>query len=136
MRLVDVNFHPSNRQLRQFGLIALAALPLLGWFWGGGSLQVLSATAAAGAALAALGLVCPRAVQPVFLLLSLVTIPLGMILGELALLLLFYGLVVPLGLVSRLIGRDPLQQRLDRQASTYWQRKEQPSGPASYLRQW
>jgi hypothetical protein len=136
MRLVDVNFHPSNRQLRQFGLIALPALPLLGWFWGGGSLQVLSATAVAGAALAALGLVCPRAILPVFLLLSLVTIPLGMILGELALLLLFYGLVVPLGLVSRLIGRDPLQRRLDRQASTYWQRKEQPSGPASYLRQW
>jgi hypothetical protein len=136
MRLVEVNFHPSDRQLRQFGLLALAALPLLGWFWGGGSLQVLWATAAAGAALAALGLACPRALQPVFLLLSLVTIPLGMILSELALLLLFYGLFVPLGLMSRLMGRDPLQRRLDWEASTYWQRKEQPGGPASYLRQW
>jgi hypothetical protein len=135
MRLVEVNFHPSNRQLRQFGLIALLALPLLGWLWSG-SLTVIWAAAAAGAALAAVGLVCPRAIKPVFLLLTLATIPVGMIVGELALMVLYYGLFVPLGLVFWLIGRDPLQRRLDRATSSYWQRKQQPAGPASYLRQW
>ncbi len=135
MKLVEINFSPSDRQLRQFGLISMAALPLLGWLWGGSS-TVIWAAAAIGATLAVGGLVWPRAVKPVFLLLTLVTAPIGMLVGELTLVLLFYGLFVPLGLIFRLIGRDALQRKLDRGASSYWQRKRQPAGAASYLRQW
>ena len=35
MKLVEINWNPTDRQLRQFGMIALVALPALGWLWSG-----------------------------------------------------------------------------------------------------
>jgi hypothetical protein len=134
MKLVEMNWNPNNRQLRQFGLVALVALPLLGWLWSG-SPTAIWITAAVGAALAAAGLLYPRVVKPVFLGLTLVAVPIGMVISEVALAVVFYGLFVPLGLIFRLIGRDVLQLKLERQTITYWQRKKRPSDASSYLRQ-
>ena len=33
-------------------------------------------------------------------------------------------------------GRDPLQLKIDRDASTYWQPKKQPRDVRSYFRRW
>jgi hypothetical protein len=33
---------------------------------------------------------------------------------------LFFIVVTPIGLIMRLVGRDPLRLRLERKASTYW----------------
>jgi hypothetical protein len=35
MKLVEINWKPSDRQLRQFGWMALAGLPLAGWLFTG-----------------------------------------------------------------------------------------------------
>jgi hypothetical protein len=136
MKLVKMNWSPTDRQLRQFGLIALAAFPLLGWLWSAGNITVVYVAAAAGGLLAVVGLLCPRAIKPVFLALSLLAIPIGMLVSEIALGLIFYGLFVPMGLVFRLIGRDALQRKFHREANTYWQHKRQPADAASYLQQW
>ena len=37
MKLIEINWQPTDRQLRQFGVICLVALPALGWLWGGGT---------------------------------------------------------------------------------------------------
>jgi hypothetical protein len=55
--------------------------------------------------------------------------------SELALLVLYFGLVFPAGMLFRLLGRDPLALRLDRRARTYWSPKAPPRGAASYYRQ-
>lgn len=135
MSLVQTTWDPNDRQLRQFGLVSCAALPLLALLWGGGA-QVIGIAAAVGAAVAAAGLVCPRAIKPGFFLLTLIAFPIGFAVSELALALVFFGVFTPLGLIRRFMGRDPLQRRLDRQAATYWQPKKQPADAASYLRQW
>ena len=43
--------------------------------------------------------------------------------------LVFYTTVTPIGLVRRLLGKDPLRLRLDRDAVTYWIERD-PPGPA------
>ena len=134
MKLVEMNWNPTERQLRQFGLIAMVALPLVGWLWGAAP-AVIGITAAAGAALAIVGWIWPPTIKPVFLALSLVAIPIGLVISELALALIFYGLFVPTGMIFRLIGRDALQRKFDRRATTYWQPKKHPTNAASYLRQ-
>lgn len=65
------------------------------------------------------GLAAPMSLQPVYrgwmkfgLLLSRVTTPL--ILG-----IVFYGLILPMGLVMRLFGRDPMARRFDDRAESY-----------------
>ena len=42
--------------------------------------------------------------------------------------LVFYATVTPIGLVRRLLGKDPLRLRLDRDAVTYWIERD-PPGP-------
>ena len=134
MKLVELNWAPTDRQLRQFGVISLLALPFLGWLWGA-SLTLIAWLAAAGAALLLAGLVAPRTLKPIYLAVSLIAIPIGMVIGELVLLLIYFAVFLPIGLVFRLMKRDRLQLRIDRQATTYWQRKKQPAGPASYYHQ-
>jgi len=43
--------------------------------------------------------------------------------------LLFYGTVMPIGLLMRLFGKDPLNLKRDAQASSYWIMRT-PPGPA------
>lgn len=134
MSLIDINWSPSDRQLRQFGCIALVALPALGWLWGAGS-TLVGSLAAAGLVLAALGFVAPIALKPLFVGLSVVTMPIGMVVGEITMALVYYGVFVPIGLLLRLTGRDVLHKGLDRGGKTYWEPKKKPAGMASYYRQ-
>ena len=134
MKLVEINWHPSGRQLRQFGIICLVVLPLLGWFWGG-SVPVVSLLAAIGLVLAIAGIVFPKTLLPIFVALMVVTAPIGMVIGELAMLMIYFGVFLPMGLLFRFSRRDALQLNLNRNTRTYWQPKKQPRGPESYYHQ-
>ncbi len=135
MKLVEMNWNPTDRQLRQFGVITLVALPGLGWLWGG-SPTTIGVLAAVGAVLAAVGLLFPQGLKPVFVGLSLLTSPIGIVVGEMAMILIYFSTFLPMAILFRLMKRDRLQRKLDRQAETYWQPKQQPAGPRSYYRQW
>ena len=134
MKLVEVNWNPTNRQLRQFAAICLVALPFLGWMWGGSG-HTIGWLAAAGCVIGLVSVLAPAAIKPVFIALTVITLPIGMVIGELTLLLVFFGILLPLGLFFRLIKRDALQLKLDRTCLSYWQPKKQPSNLASYYRQ-
>jgi hypothetical protein len=41
----------------------------------------------------------------------------------------FYTTVVPIGLLMRLVGKDPLRLKFDRAARSYWIERD-PPGPA------
>jgi hypothetical protein len=131
--LVEINRNPTRRQLRQFGAACLVALPLIGWLWGA-PLLVAAALGALGLAAAILAALAPAALRSAFVGLSFVTAPIGWIVGEAILLVVYFGVVVPIGLLGRLAGRDGLQLRLDKQAESYWQPKEQPPDVESYFR--
>ncbi len=134
MKLIEVNWKPTNRQLRQFAVICMFALPFLGWLWNG-SARTVGLLAVLGIILAVLGAVVPVFVKPVFLALTLVATPIGLAIGELSMLLIYYGLFVPIGLAFRLVRRDALQMKFDRDTCSYWQPVEKPKGVASYYRQ-
>ena len=152
--MISINWKPEDRQLRQFGLIALFALPIIGWIftsetrifgwifsdaslvWHSGNLTVIGILAAIGAVCGVLALVRPQLLKPIFLLLSLITIPIGLVVGEVVLGLTYFLLFVPIGLFFRLIGRDSLERKLAPEAETYWKPKKKISDPARYFRQY
>lgn len=131
---VDVNWKPQNRELRHFGLGLLVFLPLVGWVWGGG-FTVIGVLAGIGAAACLLGFTRPQVLKPVFVVMNVVAMPFSLVIGEIVLVLIFVTMFVPLAVLFRLIGRDALQLKLDRNSTSYWQPKKQPKGPASYYRQ-
>jgi hypothetical protein len=79
--------------------------------------------------------VAPKLAKPIFIGLMLVATPIGLVIGELAMISIYFGMFLPIGLFFRLIGRDALALKLDRNANSYWSAKKQPNGVRSYYRQ-
>jgi hypothetical protein len=131
-----INWHPSNRQVRNFGLTSLAAGPLATGWWTHGSWFAVTCALAVGGALAAVSIAWPRGLRPLLVAMNVATEPLVLLVHDLVLSLAFFAVIVPVGLFFRLIDRDPLQLKIDRRAGSYWQPKKQPRGVRSYFRRW
>src|SRR5258706_16142503 len=54
---------------------------------------------------------------------------LGRLVGPIALGVLFYGVLTPLGTLMRLAGKDPLRLKLDADADSYWIQPHPPGPP-------
>ena len=78
----------------------------------------------------------PRWLKPVFIGLSLLSAPIGMVVSEITLLLMFALVFWPIGLCFRLLRRDALQLAVVPKTNTYWRPKAQPKSVSSYYRQW
>ena len=147
MALVQVNWHPDRRQLRGFGVISLIAFGGIGsWIHFKQSFMGFAIPAATAGpisyalwTLAALclllGLIAPQLLRPLFVGLTLVSLPIGFVVSHVIMAVLFYGLFTPIGLIFRLIGRDPLQRKFDREAESYWVAHETPRDAKRYYRQ-
>jgi alpha-beta hydrolase superfamily lysophospholipase len=133
MALFQINREPSDRTLRQFAVISMGALPTLAWMTTH-DLVAVSAAAIVGG-LMALTWPRPQLLKRPFVLLSLLTAPIGMVLGEVLLLVMFFGVFMPIGLLFKLLRRDPLDRKFDRSARSYWMPKAGSPDAAAYLRQ-
>jgi hypothetical protein len=134
MRIVDVNWDPSRAQLRQFGIGCLFALPTGGWLLGL-DLWAVGLAGVIGLALALSSWLHPRVLRPLFIGWTVLFLPLAVIVGELALLVTYFGLFVPIGLMLRLTGRDTLRRSIDRDATSYWTARKKTHDATRYFRQ-
>ncbi len=139
-----LNRNPTPRQLRQFAGAALVVLPLVGWLlvgrplgdaWQLGDGWLIGSLAVVGGVLVVLSFVTPWIVRPVFIAASVVTYPIGLVVGELLLAVIYFLVFTPVAMVFRLIGRDVLERGFDRSAKTYWRAKESHVDVESYFRQ-
>ncbi len=137
MSLVPINWRPDRKTLAEFSefgmfFLGMVAAPLA-YFRGHATLAALFWVAAVLGRL--VGLVRPAWLRPVFLGLTLATWPIGWVVSNLALGLLYYAVITPIGLAIRLAGRDLLARKLDRAAETYWEPYNPDRGMDRYLRQ-
>jgi hypothetical protein len=104
-----------------FGVVAL--LPLIH----GNSVRVWAIVPAA--LFLAVSMLRPTLLAPLNRLWFRFGLALGAVMTPVAMALLFVVAVIPTGLVLKLLRKDPLQRRLDRDAETYWERREAQPGP-------
>lgn len=135
MRLIEPNWNPTHGQLKQFGILCLFALPFVGWFWFSGNEAVIGGLAFAGFVVAISAFSAPRLVRPFFVGLMLLASPIGMVLGEVAMVAIYFIVFLPIGIVFRLMNRDRLCRKIERETTSYWVKKRQPSSIGSYYRQ-
>jgi len=144
MALIKLNIKPTDRELRQFGFIALGAFGLLGalLFWrlvplwrlfGAAAPTAAYAVWAVGALSALLSIVAPKLNRPLYVGLSVLAYPIGFVMSYVILGAFFFLVVTPLGLIFRLTGRDPLRRRLDAGAHSYWIKNKAAKKPARYF---
>ena len=145
-KMIEINWRPDDRTLRQFGAIALVGfsfLAAIAWwelfifaFGLGEARAIVAGTFAALAGLSALfSLVAPRANLPIYLGLTILSYPIGFVLSYVIMGFLFFVMITPMGLIFRLTGYDPLQRRFEPEATTYWTDPRPRRGKESFFRQ-
>jgi len=136
--MISINWHPTDRELRQFSGVWFPAFWLIvglmvgfrtGWW------QLVFPAWTAAAVLAAIGLLRPQLVRPIFVGWMVAAWPIGWVMSHLLLAGVYYLLITPLGLVMRLAGRDKLEMRRDHQATTYWTPRPPTPKVSRYFRQ-
>ena len=65
----------------------------------------------------------------------LAVLPVGWAISHVLLALVYFGVITPIGLGLRLLGRDLLGRRADPNATTYWQERSPRRDPRRYMRQ-
>jgi len=136
--VIDLNLNPSKKELRTFGLCALAFLALVGWivFRRSGSMPMGASIAGFGFVLAVLGFAVPKALWPVWVALMVINYPIGWVITHVVMAIIFYLVVTPVGIIMRLTGRDPMERAFDRTAKTYWKPRRTDPDSARYFRQY
>ena len=137
MALIGINKNPTGKDLAVFGL-ALATLggvatmmaifkfdaPEIG--------QIIAIVF--GVILLVYAMISPVR-RPIFLAWTYATTPIGWTIGTVLMMLIYYGVVTPIGCVMRWFGRDPLDKRVSRNMNSYWVERPEPPGPERYFKQ-
>ncbi len=138
MPLIEIDWNPGRRQLRVFGLSALAASVVLAavfvLLWGLAIIWAIVALAA-GAAILLCSLASPRAARVVYIALSAVGLPIGFVVSFVLLAAFYFLLLTPIAFVFRLIGRDSLHRKFDRAADSYWIARKPTASLGRYFHQ-
>jgi hypothetical protein len=83
-----------------------------------------------------LGLVAPKAVKWIFVAWMVLAFPIGWLVSQLMLIIMFYGIIAPVAVLFRVKGRDVLNRRRVSDQASFWLPKKTPEDPRSYFRQY
>jgi hypothetical protein len=138
MKWSDIQFAPPPKILRQFAVAWLVFFFIWASVFGfaRGNWTAAIILASTGALVGIAGLIVPKAVRWVFVGAMIVAFPIGWVVSQCVLGLLFFLVFTPVALVFRCIGRDALNLRRSPNKATYWMKKETRSDPRSYFRQY
>lgn len=134
MALTDLHQPPSLRQLRQFSVASLVVLPSVTWL--GTHDQSLTIVAAlAGMVIVATGRVAPEMLSPVYRGITIVTMPIGRVAGQIVLLLIYFAIFLPMSVVFRIAGKHPLGRNASAGNESGWQKRKPSRDAADYFLQ-
>jgi hypothetical protein len=135
---MEIEWHPTGRQLRVFGvsgLLASAVAALVLYFIWGTAVAWALLVFAAGLAIFLCSLLAPAATRFIYLGLTLVTMPIGLVFSLVLLAAFYFLLLTPLAAFFRLVGRDPLNRRFDPSVESYWVAHRPSEGMERYFHQ-
>jgi formate-dependent nitrite reductase membrane component NrfD len=81
------------------------------------------------------GLIRPSAIRWLFVTWMLAAFPIGWLVSQIMMALMFYGLVTPVAFIFRLRRRDLLQRKPAPNRSSFWTPKQTPRDIRSHFRQ-
>ena len=143
--MLEINKDPSKNDLKWFGLIfggVLVAVGLILWFktsvlFGMGSTPTLASKIVWGLAIAfpIVYYAIPPLRKPMFVGFMYAVFPIGWVVSNLILVIVYYLVLTPIGLMMRLVGKDPMERHLQPDSPTYWEVRTVDDDPARYFKQ-
>lgn len=136
--MIEINWHPKRKELRNFGIIALIALSsisLLLYIFKDLGTQWIIIIAGIGFIIFLSSLISAKLTRMIYIGLTLATLPIGWIVSFILLATFYFLILTPLALVFRLIGRDPLYRKFESTAKSYWFERRHPDTVDRYFHQ-
>ena len=145
--MIELDLRPERKQLRVFGAVGSSVLAAAAcWLWLGAghddfpfapsTSRVLGDVCGVLAAYALVStLAAPALLRPLYVVLSLIAFPIGFAASFVVLASVWYGLLFPIAVVFRVLGRDSLKRKIGSQASTYWVERPAVKDVKRYFRQ-
>jgi hypothetical protein len=137
MRWSDIQFDPPRTTLRQFAWLWLA-------FFNGLALWealvrkhtgLASLFAVLAMTIGPVGIARPNWLRLIYVGWMVLAFPIGWTISQIILAVMFFGLFAPIGLVFRLLGRDPLHRTRRPELKSYWVPKPVPDDFRRYFKQ-
>lgn len=122
----------SVKAMREFGLVTGALIiGLFGlfipWLWNLSFSAWLTYAAAIGGSLIVWAAIHPSSLKVIYLPWMKFSLLLGAINTRIILFILFFLLFMPMGLIMRLFGKDPMQRQFQKQQASYRHTREPPT---------
>ena len=110
----------GRSEIRQFSFLIGAILLFISaaFFWTGK--EGTDVFFGLGVLIIIAGIVSPIVLKPIYLVWMLIAFGLGWIMTRVILCLLFYLVLTPIGLISRLLGKKFLELKFDVSKESYW----------------
>ena len=138
----DTNWNPDRAERRKFARSLVIGFPALALVFALAGLVKTHAfpmwtlaLAVGGAAAGAVFWIVPQIARPFYLAWYFLACCIGIVVSNALLVAFYYLVITPVGLLMRVLGRDPLQRRFDPAARTYWRAAEKAVDPQRYFRQ-
>jgi hypothetical protein len=136
--MIEVNWNPSPRDLRQFAGLWLPAFALafgIALLRNGASWRAAETVWALAAAIAIVGALRPSVIRPMFVAAMALAYPIGFVTSHIVLGIAYFGVFTATGLIMRLVRYDPLQRQPEPAAETYWTQRPHQRAAADYFKQ-
>ena len=138
MPLIDINWNPNRRDIRSFGLIGLVvltAVSLVLFFLKGFSFKVSLIIFFLGLFIFLSSIISFKLTKLIYLSLTFLTFPIGLFISFLLMSIFYFGLITPLGIFFRLIGRDALNRKFEPDMKSYWIERKKITDIKRYFHQ-
>ena len=136
MAVIEINWHPSDRELRLFAAVQMVVVTVSAWLLHrrfGWDVAAASLLLASSAWLIA-GLIVPQWMRPFFIAWMVAAFPIGWLTSHVVLAIVYFAVITPIGFALRLAGRDTLQRNARPEDTTYWISRPQPPESSRYFR--
>ena len=112
------------KELRKFALTLFCALGILGALLVWRKRDIGFLLSGVGAAVLIIAWGRPLVLRLVYKYWMRLALALGLVTSHIVLALLYYLVITPIGLVMRVLGKNPLALHIDQRAESYWIRRE------------
>ena len=117
------NIKSDKKEIRKFSLligVIVMAVSSFFFFRGKDHYYVIFIF---GVGMMLIGLVYPTVLKPMYLIWMSFSISVGFIMTHVILIIIFYVIFTPVGIMMKLLGKDLLDEKINKEASSYWTRR-------------
>jgi ABC-type uncharacterized transport system permease subunit len=136
MAMMEINKNPSAKELMWFGLLLFIFSGGVGaWLYFGGSPFAGQLVWGIGGGLGVVFFAVPPLRRYIYLGWLYAAFPIGYVVSHVIMGVIYFGVVTPVGLIMRALGKDPMTRTYDKAAKSYWIPHATDRDPKRYFKQ-